>query len=158
MRHWNYYTSKLLQIPISEMSVIEASLTPSFLDQYQCSWWKVGDYRPVFRLPFDFCSYISLLYRRECILTRMYFQTFLLRNLSVWEITPLILYVFIKRRYAYSNYNFLLQHIRKTLPTKLAALKNSVRWIHGARGPAVGPHWIAYFWFLHKALFWFICQ
>jgi len=127
------------------MSVIEASLTPSFLDQYQCSWWKVGDYRPVFRLPFDFCSYISLLYRRECILTRMYFQTFLLRNLSVWEITPLILYVFIKRRYAYSNYNFLLQHIRKTLPTKLAALKNSVRWIHGARGPAVGPHWIAYF-------------
>jgi len=41
-----------------------------------------------------------------------------------------------------------LQHIRKTLPTKLAGIKNSVRGLHGARGPAVGPHWYtAYFWF-----------
>jgi len=32
-----------------------------------------------------------------------------------------------------------LQHIRKTLPTKLAGLKNSVRGLHGARRPVVGP-------------------
>jgi len=35
--------------------------------------------------------------------------------------------------------NYLLQHIRKSLPTKLAGLKNSVR------GPVVGPHWYSLF-------------
>jgi len=32
-----------------------------------------------------------------------------------------------------------LQHIRKTLPTNLTGLKNSVRGLHAARGPVVGP-------------------
>jgi len=32
-----------------------------------------------------------------------------------------------------------LQHIRKTLPTKLTGLKNSVRGLHGARVPVVEP-------------------
>jgi len=35
--------------------------------------------------------------------------------------------------------------MRKTLPTKLAGLKNLVRGLHGARGPVVGPHWYSLF-------------
>jgi len=41
--------------------------------------------------------------------------------------------------------NYRLQHARKTLPTKLAGLKNSVRGLHGAHGSAVGPHWYSQF-------------
>ena len=39
VRHWNYYTnaySNWLQIPTSGMPLVEASLTLSFFDQYQC--------------------------------------------------------------------------------------------------------------------------
>jgi len=39
VRHWKYYTtanSNLLQIPVSGMPLIEASLTLSFCEQYQC--------------------------------------------------------------------------------------------------------------------------
>jgi len=38
-----------------------------------------------------------------------------------------------------------LQHIRKTLPTKLAGIKISVRGLHRARGPVVGPRWYRLF-------------
>jgi len=88
------HNSNLLQISISAsgMPVIEASLTLPFLYQYQCQWQQVGNYRPVFRLPFNFCFYcrFDLLHRRKCTYsyTCVCFQksrAFLVRNLSVWK-------------------------------------------------------------------------
>jgi len=48
------HNSRLLQISISSMPAVEASLTLSFLFQYQCKWHQDGYYRPVFLLPFNF--------------------------------------------------------------------------------------------------------
>jgi len=38
-----------------------------------------------------------------------------------------------------------LQRTGKTLPTKLAGPTYSVRELHGARVPVVGPHWYSLF-------------
>jgi len=45
-----------------------------------------------------------------------------------------------------------LQRTGKTLPTKLAGPTDSVRGLHGARGPVVGPYWYSLFLFLDKSL------
>ena len=86
---WNYYTipnSNLLQISFSDMPVIEAFLTLSFLYQYQCQWSKSETTVQCF-----VCNSISvfrfdLLHRRKCILThvcvskhRVHFQCYILQ-------------------------------------------------------------------------------
>jgi len=115
--------STLLQISKSGMPVVEVSLTLSFLHQYQC--YSGSKSETIVHISVCYSIYgfkFDLHHRRKCALTHicMCFQTsnaFLVRNLSVWEIylcrliswsspqslTPLALYIFIKRCYACST-------------------------------------------------------
>jgi len=133
--HWNCYTIAIYYKSLQwdtcgrgfSATIVRLS-TPVLVVQ-------VGDHRPVFSLPCAICfRYVSNSFRlpfdfcfKKCTFRNVFWfpniKCILVRNLSIWEIflcrliftsslqslIPLVLYIFVKRCYACSNWNYLLQ-------------------------------------------------